>query len=69
MGQLKTLPGSFDSAPQALCHSNPSVRGSAQDDDFVGGEYNWLNMEKTRKIEKVTGSQEDDFVGGVNTTD
>ena len=37
---------------------DPSVRGSAQDDDFVGGlEYNWLNMQKTRKIEKVTGSE------------
>jgi hypothetical protein len=40
------------------------VRGSAQDDDFIGGgEYNWLNMQKTRKIEKVTGSQDDGFVG------
>src|ERR1700759_2592146 len=29
-----------------------------------GGEYNWLDMQKTRKIEKVTGSQDDDFVGG-----
>jgi hypothetical protein len=28
-----------------------------------GGEYNWLNMQETRKIEKVTGSQDDDFVG------
>jgi hypothetical protein len=25
-------------------------------------------MQKTRKIEKVTASQDDDFVGGLNTT-
>jgi hypothetical protein len=32
------------------------VRRSAQDDGFVGGlEYNWLNMQKTRKDQKVTG--------------
>jgi hypothetical protein len=30
-----------------------SMRRSAQDDDFVGGlEYNWLNMQKTRKDRK-----------------
>ena len=43
---------------------DPSVRCSAQDDGFVGGlEYNWLNMQKHEKIEKVTGSQDNDFVG------
>src|SRR5580700_3838553 len=32
---------------------DPSVRRSAQDDDFVGGlEYNWFNMQKTRKDRK-----------------
>jgi hypothetical protein len=37
----------------------------AQDDGFVEGlEYNQLNTQKTRKIEKVTGSQDDDFVVG-----
>jgi hypothetical protein len=33
-----------------------------------GLEYNWFNMQKTRKIEKVTGSQDDDLAGGLNTT-
>jgi hypothetical protein len=33
-----------------------------------GLEYNWLNMQKARKIEKVLGAQDDDFVGGLNTT-
>jgi hypothetical protein len=30
-----------------------------------GLEYNWLNMQKTRKIDKVTGAQDDEFVGGL----
>jgi hypothetical protein len=43
---------------------DPSVRRSAQDDGFVGGpEYNWLNMQEHEKIAKVTGSEDDDFVG------
>ena len=28
-----------------------------------GLEYNWLNMQEHEKIEKVTGSEDDDFVG------
>ena len=32
---------------------DPSVRRSAQDDDFAGRlEYNWFNMQKTRKDRK-----------------
>ena len=43
---------------------DPSVRRSAQDDGFVGGlEYNWLNMQKARTIEKITGSKDDGFAG------
>jgi hypothetical protein len=35
-----------------------SVRRSAQDDDFVGGlKYNWSDLQKASKIEKVTGSE------------
>jgi hypothetical protein len=42
---------------------------SPQDDGFVGGlEYNWLNMQKTRKDRKVTAPQDDGFVGGLDTT-
>jgi hypothetical protein len=37
-----------------------SAQRFAQDDGFVGGsKYNWLDMQKTRKLEKVTGSQDD----------
>jgi hypothetical protein len=28
-----------------------------------GLEYNWLNMQKTRKIERVTAAQDDDLSG------
>ena len=45
------------------------MRRSAQDDGFVRGlEYNWLNMQKHEKIEKVTGSRDDDFVGVLRKT-
>jgi hypothetical protein len=31
---------------------------------FWGGwKYNWLDMQKTRKAQKVTGSQDDGFAG------
>jgi hypothetical protein len=40
------------------------MRRSAQDDGFLGGwKYNWLDMQKTRKAQKVTGSQDDGFAG------
>jgi hypothetical protein len=43
-----------------------SVRRSAQDDGFVGGlEYNCLNMQKTRKIRKVTALRMTGFIGGL----
>ena len=45
----------------AVC--DRSAKRFAQDDGFVGGlKYSWLDMQKTRKIEKVTGSQDDVFV-------
>ena len=43
-----------------------SAKRFAQDDGFVEEVENiWLGVQKHRKIEKVTGSQDDDFVGGL----
>ena len=53
-GKLSTAEVLRLRAPSAVS-PDPPVRRFAQDDGFVGGlEYNWLNMQKTRKIEKVT---------------
>jgi hypothetical protein len=63
MGQLSAPEVLRLRAPSAVSPDPPEKR-SAQDDGFVGRlEYNWLNMQKHEKIEKVTGSQDDDFVG------
>ena len=52
MGKLSTAEVLRLRATSAVSR-DPSVRRSAQDDDFVGGlEYNWLNMQKTRKDRK-----------------
>ena len=43
---------------------DPSVRRSAQDDDLLGGLNTTGSIcRKHEKIEKVTASQDDDFVG------
>jgi hypothetical protein len=64
MDERSAPPRLFDSARPSAVSLDPSVRRSAQDDEFIGGlEYNRLNMQKTRKDRKVTGSQDDDFVG------
>ena len=40
------------------------MRRSAQDDGFVAGvEIQLVDAENTKRSEKVTGSQDDDFVG------
>jgi hypothetical protein len=45
------------------------VRRSAQDDGFVRGlEIQLVGCRKHEKIEKVTGSQDDDFVGVLKKT-
>jgi hypothetical protein len=40
-----------------------SKESQAQDDGFVGGlKYRWLDMQEHEKIEKVTGSRDDNSV-------
>jgi hypothetical protein len=47
-----------------------SAKRFAQDDGFVGGlKYSWLDMQKTRKIEKVTGSRDDKGESSVSSRD
>jgi hypothetical protein len=65
MGEISTAEVLRLRATSAVSR-DPSVRRSAQDDESVEGLKNiYLVVQKTPKVEKVTGSQDDESVEGL----
>jgi hypothetical protein len=63
MGKINTV-GVLRLRAKSAIARDKSVRRSAQDDDFLEGiEKHLVKSKKHGKIEKVTSSQDDDFVG------
>jgi hypothetical protein len=63
MGKISTA-GVLRLRAKSAVSRDKSVRRSAQDDGVVGGlEIRLVGCRKHEKIEKVTGSQDDVFVG------
>ena len=65
MSRISARRGPSTPRPSAVSRDK-SVRRFAQDDAFLEGiEKHLVGCKKHEKIEKVTGSQDDDFVGGL----